>query len=641
VVVNMCRPGRLLVVLATAGAGVLGVCGPAEASILRGNAQGDQVALVRLLERRETPLVALTRAPERGSVRQTLTRGRNVDSEDLAVGGRGHAIAAWVVSRRTGSTDAVDRLQVALRPAGGRFSRARTLVRESVLTDPSVAVNARGDVIVVWSGYVAGQRPMLHASYRPTGGRFSPPMVLPIRSDQFAVAVDEAGVAIVAAGVKEDGPARIVASVRPPKGRFSSPQDVSGPVGDVAQRPRLAVAWPGRALLAWGWGGAVQVAERAGYGQPGGTSFGPPSVVSGGDRTSGPQSVALTFRGDALVVWAVAGQPGLVRAVLRSPPGGFSEPSTVGALSDAGEYPTYEIDAALNPRLDAAVLWKSGGEQSIALRRNGEPFRAPRAVIPRLKGTIRSSIYWPGLVLGGFGDATVAYERSDGEQVVQAVRGFDVSLSGRQRILLRQRTWGREAPSRACVPRGAKIRARTREAVVIEKRDDDDALYGCLLARGALVLLDSEFGLGTTFPPPALALAGPFAAYGLTYCDPPTGDCDTRVEVTDLRDAEAGFSNSAPAGAAKPLNPYRFETEFRLGVVRVKPNGSFAWTSCAGGNGFLCRDGEHIYVYKLEADADKAVLLDQGAEIKPSSLNLKDDRLTWINRGQERAARLG
>src|SRR4051794_29687815 len=83
-------------------------------------------------------------------------------------------------------------------------------------------------------------------------------------------------------------------------------------------------------------------------------SFGSPSVVSFADGFSGEPQVALSRKGDAVVVWSHAtGGATMVEAVTHRARGGWSAPSR---LSAAGG-PSFSPQVAISADGDAVAVW--------------------------------------------------------------------------------------------------------------------------------------------------------------------------------------------------------------------------------------------------------------------------------------------
>jgi hypothetical protein len=183
------------------------------------------------------------------SPRTISDSGRNAFKPALAVDPAGNAVSVWI--RNDGTND---RVQAAVRPAGGEFGAA------TYISDPGqnafaprVAVDPAGNAVAVWyrsDGTVF----RVQAAYRPTGGSFGAPETL---SDpgQGAfdpqVSLDSSGNA-VATWVRPDGSKnRIQASTRPSAtGVWEAPTNISE-AGQDATEPQVAALAGGNAVAVW------------------------------------------------------------------------------------------------------------------------------------------------------------------------------------------------------------------------------------------------------------------------------------------------------------------------------------------------------------------------------------------------------
>jgi hypothetical protein len=167
---------------------------------------------------------------------------------------------------------------------------------------------------------------------------------------------------------------------------------------------------------------------------------------------------------------------------------------------------------------------------------------------------------------------------------------------------------------------------------VATRGDDAGYHFGCLLARGAPVALDSVEG--NPFPP--IALAGPLVGYASDSCDP--DECDTFIFVTDLRDEIDGVRRIAAAGPGRTSE---------VPSLVLKPDGAVAWVSCSAYSptygaidSCTARRRTKKRVYALDRRRFRPRLLDVSRQISPESLTLQGSRLTWRRGGKIHTARL-
>jgi hypothetical protein len=164
-----------------------------------------------------------------------------------------------------------------------------------------VAVGTQGDAAVVWqqTSDMTGPHPLLRASIRPTGGTFtaSPGIVIPGTGDgsEFpTVAVDAAGNVLV---IWSEGAAGVMrSSFRPAGGDFGGPQDVPGTNG--VTESRLVFSPDGTALAAFFQSDTIAASVR-----PPGGSFMPPTTLSSIDVFASDVRLAADDEGNVLAVW--------------------------------------------------------------------------------------------------------------------------------------------------------------------------------------------------------------------------------------------------------------------------------------------------------------------------------------------------
>jgi hypothetical protein len=219
---------------------------------------------------------------------------------------------------------------------------------------PSVAVDAAGDVYVVWA-QAEGSTWTVQEVERPAGGAWSVPRALSdtaghVGTPEIAVA----GRFAIASWERYDGKNLIAqASVRDPAGDWSAPVSLS-PTGQDALVPEVAVDARGDAAVIWaslgpgGW--TVQAAYR-GVGQ--GWQLGA-LLASPAQGTAAPD-VAFDRSGNAVAVWAATdGKGWQAQASYRPIAGTWGAVATLSARDPTG---------SLEPRVvteqngDALAVW--------------------------------------------------------------------------------------------------------------------------------------------------------------------------------------------------------------------------------------------------------------------------------------------
>jgi len=207
-----------------------------------------------------------------GAPQDLSAAGQSASFSEVAVDGRGNAIAVW---RRFDGTNTI--VQAAVRAAGGSFGAPQDLSAAGQKAGfPEVAVDGQGNAIAVWQRF-DGTNFIVQASVRAAGGSFGAPQDVSAAgqtANDPQVVVDGQGNAI-AVWSRSNGTNDIVqASVRAAGGSFGAPQDVSA-AGQDAHVPQVAVDGQGNAIAVWS--------------RSNGTNY----IVQAAVRAAGPQTAAL------------------------------------------------------------------------------------------------------------------------------------------------------------------------------------------------------------------------------------------------------------------------------------------------------------------------------------------------------------
>lgn len=298
-----------------------------------------------------------------------------------------------------------DRVAVRFGSASGSFGPLRTLAFGRKLRRPVIAGNARGDVAVAWFHDRGTANDRVYVSIRRAGGRFARPVRLEqgrIRSVSVAVgARGDVLVAWDAAGV-------VRARMRKAGRRGFDREDTIRSEEAFSARLQTAVASNGRAYVGWtsqhltegGPAGSVihQVAVRpAGNG----TRFRDAQLLEIGGATAGPLKMGVDSRGKATVAWTGhdEGKPfdsinfavTDARGVFRRRPGG-SDPASDALLGDLAVAPSGAALAVwVIPASDAG-----DGQVVAAFRPAGAAaFGSPEAVTAPEQARVPSAAFDP------------------------------------------------------------------------------------------------------------------------------------------------------------------------------------------------------------------------------------------------------
>jgi hypothetical protein len=174
------------------------------------------------------------------------------------------------------------------------------------------------------------------------------------------------------------------------------------------------------------------------------------------------------------------------------------------------------------------------------------------------------------------------------------------------------------------IPRGAKVSAATKHAVIYRKKDKRGLYvsYACHLSVGRPMRLSNhDDPNGDTVVVPK-TLAGRYAGYAVTHCPGPGGeDCISRVFVRDTRNGKTLRSARAYVGATN---------DFFTDALVLAPNGDVAW---------IAESDDPAEAFQVRAATAAGVTqVDAGPDVDRGSLALAGDRIYWTVGGQPRSA---
>ncbi len=277
-------------------------------------------------------LVPASAAAQWSDAQAVTPSGRNARSPDVAVNARGDAIAAWIISARSGRSV----IRASIRPAGRAWGPARTLSRVGrSARDPRVAINDRGQVLAAWRRVARNRR------VRVAGGRLRPQAVYVVQARRTnvrsaswdktqtlssarqktgapRVGLDARGSAVVTwhwgTGTAPGNPgfvSRVQAAVAPRGGRFRGAQRLSR-LGGCAQAvglPDVAMGEGGHAIAWWECRrNRRDIALDYATLSPGAARLGADRRLRGVAR--GELSVSATVASDGAAVMALTGMGG-------------------------------------------------------------------------------------------------------------------------------------------------------------------------------------------------------------------------------------------------------------------------------------------------------------------------------------------
>jgi hypothetical protein len=292
----------------------------------------------------------------------------------------GNAWAVWSTSDDAGRY----RATVAELPAGNAAWQPSTVlsVAGQDAEGAQIAVDPRGDVLVVWILYDGFGSGIVQAAWRSAAsGTWEPPVDLtPARQIMYepALALDAAGNAIVAWTAPGDGSAVIQSATRSAAtGAWGAPATLSA--AGTAYTPQLAMNAAGDAVAQWWRNGVIEDAYR-----PAGTVTWEAPVALSSTTTLGgamiPSDVAIDPAGNVVAVWSGADQDGassydMIQASRRSAMTGLWTPRTNLSVSNV-----------LTSNLEStspSVTFGAAGEAIVAWIHNADgPHYVQASVLP-------------------------------------------------------------------------------------------------------------------------------------------------------------------------------------------------------------------------------------------------------------------
>lgn len=293
---------------------------------------------------------------------QTVSRapgGTWTEPIDLAEMSQGASPEPWLAVDWEGNNTAVwkqgDVIMSSFRPFAGEWQEPVPLSEGESFT-PQAAMDARGDATAVWMHY-DGSHYVVESAYRPEQGEWENAALVSQPGEEGGnphVAIDGKGDALVIWRGHDEGQERVRAAYRPVGGSWSEPVDVSAE-GEQVESLRAAVDPEGNAIAVWsgnsgeagGWG-IVHAAYRRAAGE-----WEEPVGLSTEGGNGFPSDVVFDTGGDAAVVWERwDGLANLVQA----------------AYKPAGEEwePTVDLSEEGKQGMDAVVVLDAPGDETAA-----------------------------------------------------------------------------------------------------------------------------------------------------------------------------------------------------------------------------------------------------------------------------------
>jgi hypothetical protein len=303
----------------------------------------------------------------------------------LAVDRRGDAIIVWAIDNATKRSG----LWAVYRRAGRSFGAPQRISENGVGAD--FGLDGYGQATFVWEQPgSSGQPEKLEARNRAASGRLSRVQVLDtgVRSEAPSIAVNARGDAVACwvSGTFLTGELRC--STRKHGDLFAAPVTITAPVG--ADAPSVALDGAGRALIGWA---ATYTGVAAGYPFAsvdvttlgvGATRAGPVQIIPaprpGALVETGP-SVTVDPRGDALLVWGTYTRSQAGSGIIHIAGGKVGGPLRTEATERTDEG-AQSANAALDLSGQAVIGWTnlSGPDRITSRPKVTDSFGAPEAI---------------------------------------------------------------------------------------------------------------------------------------------------------------------------------------------------------------------------------------------------------------------
>jgi hypothetical protein len=300
--------------------------------------------------------------------------GENSIEPQVALNERGDAVVVW----KHRIDDYHSAVELVSRSRGGSFSAPMVVSPEQDQQnfEPQVALDGSGNAVVMWAE-TSPDFDLIRAAAGRAGGAFGAPVTIGAHmgsggTHNSCIGVDAAGntTAFWTRGYNQNEPDLLRFAVRPAGGSFGPEQAIPNP-GQATEWPQCVVAANGDTVVSWTDGLRVLAAIR----RAGEASFSA-QVVRPFDSSRAMASVArlaTNARGDAIVTWSEAtdesGRELVNKAAWRPSGGSFGSPETVGPTYGGGTVPVVDADGTATLMGVAGTLQQPPQEGSGAVER--------------------------------------------------------------------------------------------------------------------------------------------------------------------------------------------------------------------------------------------------------------------------------
>lgn len=320
----------------------------------------------------------------------------------MAVNAAGDVVAAW--KQRLAGSEAIE---TAYRPAGGVWEAPVAVeFGSAVVETPAVAIDEAGDAVVIWRQGVGGNHVILAAS-RPAGGSWGSPIATSssaLNAEAPDVAMSPSGTAVAVWQSSSGATSVVESNILPLAGSWAGESAISAPA-TVTEPPHVVADAAGDFAAIWSRSGTGLVAEVASM--PAGGSWGAPEQVSTPALEAHAPQLAIDSAGDAVAAWyRFDGSVGSVEGTNRVAGGPWTSPVRLSPIGAEAEAP----QLAMSTSGAAQVVWSGWNEATHNYQLRGTQ--------QRLDGTWKPSIlisleleeaYGPHVALDRSGHAVVVW----------------------------------------------------------------------------------------------------------------------------------------------------------------------------------------------------------------------------------------
>lgn len=364
-------------------------------------------------------------AAKRWSPPETISNTTEpVDFPQLAMNGRGHAVAVWTQKPPAANPDDPQiRMRAVRRRLGKGFGAPRTLgpaietIGDNPPSLPRVAIDQQGNALAAWLIKDGEGNPRVVASYQRRGGPWGEPQTLSAPGQpafEPSIAFDKEGNAVAVWDRFDGQVTRIQTAFKPVDEPGFRAMETISPAGIPAATPVVGIGDLGDASAVWlaqdpqpPFEHFVQAAQA-----PAGDPFGSTQTISDPDLDADDPHLAVAGNGVAMAAWeqqsptAEAGEIGTSFSPLGA---SFQRPV---AIPPQGGMDPFQPRVAMDRLARATLVWREnpqGGQSGTNTVRALRTDPAGALGGPQTITTTQETILQPALAVARAGNAVVAW----------------------------------------------------------------------------------------------------------------------------------------------------------------------------------------------------------------------------------------